>query len=182
MIKKILKIVGIVLVVLIVLLLTLPFLFKNTIKEKIKDATCMTREKFEEKVLSKSLKGISKVTFKLIENDVESKYIIAYVDYNLVNIDNINTKKSIIEKIVNYNEAKLNFYQLEFNKIYKTNVKNMQTKQNLKSEINLLNQEEARVPETFDITQTDQIKKTLVLIAKDLAEFIYAIDSGLLNK
>ena len=76
---------------------------------------------------------------KLIENDVESKYIIAYVDYNLVNIDNINTKKSIIEKIVNYNEAKLNFYQLEFNKIYKTNVKNMQTKQNLKSEINLLN-------------------------------------------
>ncbi|MGL5651038.1 MAG: hypothetical protein ACRDDE_04745 [Paraclostridium sp.] len=76
---------------------------------------------------------------KFIENDIESKYIIAYVDHNLVNIDDISIKESIIEKIVNYNEDKLKFYQLEFDKMYKKNVKNMQTKQNLKSEINILN-------------------------------------------
>lgn len=56
---------------------------------------------------------------KFIENDIESKYIIAYVDHNLVNIDDINIKESIIERVVDYNETKLNFYQLEFDKMYK---------------------------------------------------------------
>jgi hypothetical protein len=76
---------------------------------------------------------------KFIENDIEAKYILAYIDHNFMNIEDLTIKESMIDKIIDYNEKKINSYQLDFDKMYKKDVRNIQTKQNLKSELNILN-------------------------------------------
>ena len=76
---------------------------------------------------------------KFIENDIEAKYILAYIDHSFMNIEDLTIKESIIDKMINYNEKKLDSYQLDFDKMYNENVRNIQTKQNLKSELNILN-------------------------------------------
>lgn len=76
---------------------------------------------------------------KFIENETDAKYILAYLDHNFINIEDVIIKENMIDKVIDYNEKKLNSYQLEFDKMYKKNVRNIQTKQNLKSELNILN-------------------------------------------
>lgn len=76
---------------------------------------------------------------KFIENETDAKYILAYLDHNFINIEDVIIKENMIDKIIDYNEKKINSYQLEFDKMYKKNVRNIQTKQNLKSELNILN-------------------------------------------
>lgn len=76
---------------------------------------------------------------KFIENDIEAKYILAYIDHSFMNIEDLTIKESMIDKIIDYNKKKLDLYQLDFDKMYKKNVRNIQTKQNLKSELNILN-------------------------------------------
>ncbi|WP_371025341.1 hypothetical protein LZ906_006215 [Paraclostridium ghonii] len=76
---------------------------------------------------------------KFIENETQAKYILAYLDHNFINIEDVIIKENMIDKIIAYNQKKLNSYQLEFDKMYKQNVRNIQTKQNLKSELNILN-------------------------------------------
>ncbi|MVO72363.1 hypothetical protein GOD95_12990 [Paeniclostridium sordellii] len=48
-------------------------------------------------------------------------------------------KKIILNKFILYNEKCINDYQKSFDDVYINNVKNLQTKQNLKSELNMLN-------------------------------------------
>ncbi|GAA0712444.1 hypothetical protein GCM10008904_25600 [Paraclostridium ghonii] len=76
---------------------------------------------------------------KFIENETDAKYILAYLDHNFINIEDVIIKENMIDKVIDYNEKKLHSYQLEFDKMYKKNVRNIQTKQNLKSELNILN-------------------------------------------
>lgn len=76
---------------------------------------------------------------KFIDNKIESKYILYYLDYNYSNIEDERFKKIIINKFIIYNEKHLDFYQLKFDNLYEQNVANLQTKQNLKSELNILN-------------------------------------------
>lgn len=76
---------------------------------------------------------------KFIDNKIESKYILYYLDYNYSNIEDERFKKIIINKFTLYNEKHLDFYQLKFDNLYEQNVANLQTKQNLKSELNILN-------------------------------------------
>lgn len=76
---------------------------------------------------------------KFIENDIEAKFILAYIDHNFTNIEDLTIKESMIDKIIDYNKKKLDSYQLDFDKMYSKNVRNIQIKQNLKSELNILN-------------------------------------------
>ena len=76
---------------------------------------------------------------KFINNEIDSKYILSYLDCNYSNIENRNMKKIILNKFILYNEKCINDYQKSFDDVYINNVKNLQTKQNLKSELNMLN-------------------------------------------
>ena len=76
---------------------------------------------------------------KFINNEIDSKYILSYLDCNYSNIENRKMKKIILNKFILYNEKCINDYQKSFDDVYINNVKNLQTKQNLKSELNMLN-------------------------------------------
>ena len=84
-------------------------------------------------------KHINNKLNKFIENNIDSRYILVYLNYNHENIENEKLKESIINKFISYNEKYLSLYQLQFDDMYMKNVKNLQTKQNLMSEINILN-------------------------------------------
>ncbi len=76
---------------------------------------------------------------KFIINNIDSKYILEYIDYNYSNIEDKNLKQLVVEKFIKYNEENISMYQFEFDNMYVRNVTNLQTKQNLKSELILLN-------------------------------------------
>ncbi|MDU1538475.1 Uncharacterised protein [uncultured Clostridium sp.] len=76
---------------------------------------------------------------RFIENKVDSRYILLYLNYNYKSIEDKSLKETIIDKFILYNEKYLDLYQTQFDNMYEKNVKNLQTKQNLKSELNILN-------------------------------------------
>ena len=76
---------------------------------------------------------------RFIENKVDSRYILLYLNYTYKSIEDKSLKETIIDKFILYNEKYLDLYQIQFDNMYEKNVKNLQTKQNLKSELNILN-------------------------------------------
>lgn len=76
---------------------------------------------------------------RFISNQTESKKILAYIECNHNKLENKKIKKSIINKFIDYNEDYIKSYQKDFDSILDNEIKNIQSRQNLKSEINMLN-------------------------------------------
>lgn len=76
---------------------------------------------------------------KFISNEIKSNQILSYIDCNYYKLKNKTLKKEIINKFINYNKRYLKVYQNDLNSILKDELKTIQNKQNLKSEINSLN-------------------------------------------
>lgn len=84
-------------------------------------------------------KEINSKLNKFISNEIKSKEILSYIDCNYYKLEDNNLKKDIINKFINYNEEYIEIYQRDFNLIIKNEINSIQSKQNLKSEINSLN-------------------------------------------
>lgn len=84
-------------------------------------------------------KDIDSKLNKFISNQIESKQILSYIDCNYSKLENRTIRKNVINKFINYNKSYIKIYQSKFNIIVENEINNIQSKQNLKSEINSLN-------------------------------------------
>lgn len=84
-------------------------------------------------------KDIDSKLNKFISNQIESKQILSYIDCNFSKLEDRSIRKNVINKFINYNKNYIKTYQSNFNIIIESEINNIQSKQNLKSEINSLN-------------------------------------------
>lgn len=96
--------------------------------------------------INKSYCNDKEINYKLnkfIYNQIKSKEILSYIDCNYDKLQDNKIKEDVINKFINYNKAYIGIYQSDFNLIIKDEIKSIQNKQNLKSEINSLNKLES---------------------------------------